>query len=452
MDAALSVSAPVFGRFSRLRLTLIVAGWIAAALLVGYMAYAGPTAWDAQVYWKAMQSVHRGGDPYAEGIAAQRAFHDRAHPLLVENSPFTYVYSPMTLPLLRSLATFPVWLLCLLYGVALVAGVLLQLWAGMQMADERERRSLVLVLPFVALFPGLLMHDVIMSANLAYILYGMVLVAAVPGWKRDRWSWFYIAVLIASIFKAPLLTLLAFPILVGRRQWFPAAISGAAGLLLFAASARLWPRLFHEYMRAVFLQFEWNHDFGFSPSGLLGSALYDMGKHSSSAPTVLYLIFAGVLGGVLLYVAYRVRQGQLSREIWIPVALLGTILANPRIKEYDVAAITIPMLLIGQRALRGILNHLSGEQAELSGTCPAQRPSGQVMLLAGSGWFLVFILLGIEDWKSMELGLMFLLFGLGIWSLYQHRRETSGWAASVEAPAAINAESLQQLKTAPQRD
>ena len=45
----------------------------------------------------------------------------------------------------------------------------------------------------------------------------------------------------------------------------------------------------------------------------------------------------------------------------VPVALVGTALLNPRIMKYDLAAITIPMLLIGGRALRFALERSAGE-------------------------------------------------------------------------------------------
>lgn len=449
-DLSFSAAASRGRGFSRGRLSLIILSWIVAGFMMAYLVHITEAGWDAKVYWKAAQCLHRGGDPYAEGIAVQRAFHDRTLPIREEHPPFTYVYSPLTLPLLRMLATIPGWALAGLYGAALLAGFLLQYWAGWQMADAEERPSLAVIMPFVLLFPGLLLHEVVLSANLAYILYGLILVAAVLGWKHERWSWYYLAVLIASVFKAPLLTLIAFPVLVGRRQqWLPAAVTGAAGLALFAATARIWPQLFKEYLRAVFLQFEWNHDFGFSPSGILSEILYSMKKNAGRAPTILYLVFAGVLIVILLYLAHRVRQGHLSRELWIPIALVGTILTNPRIKEYDVAAITIPMVLLSRRILRIIMNHFSDGEAKSANGLPLQGHSNEAVFLAGAGWFLVFNILGVQDWKFMELGILILLFGLGVWSLYQGRSEGSPQAGSAELPDEKHAKSLEQLQTTP---
>jgi len=406
---------------------LIIFLWFVAIITVASMAFAGPCGWDADVYWKAIQAVHHGQDPYAIGLAAQQAFHDRAHSP-TEHAPFAYVYSPITLPFCRFLGMFPGWLLAPIYLGALAAGIGLTLWAGFQMAAEHERRWLKMVLPFVVLFPGLLTDDVILSGNMAYILNGLILAAAVRGWKDDRWAYFYAAVLFASIFKAPLLTMLAISVLVGRRQWGRACSTGALGLLLFAAQVRIWPELFREYLIAVRLQFDWNHDFGFGPAGVLSKILCQMGKPYNPAATILYLAFAAVLGTVLLFLAHRVRQGKLPQQVWIPIAIIGTILLNPRIKEYDVAAITIPMLLIVWRTLGLVLNYFPREVRD-SRLSEAIRPSAQsrpdfALLLAGSGWFCAFnVIAATVEWKPTELGLLLGIFSMGVWSLYRTRHE-----------------------------
>jgi hypothetical protein len=415
----------------------IILLWLVAAISIAGMAIAGPAGWDTQVYWNAIQSVHRGGDPYAEGLAAQQAFHSRPPSDPNEHPPMTYVYSPQTLPLLGLLTYIPGWLLGSVYWCAVAAGFMLQLWACYWMASLQERRWLVYLLPFAALFPGLLSNDVILSGNVAYILYGLVLAAAVPGWKRDKWLWFYLAVLVASLCKAPLLTLLAFPVLVGRKQWIPAGITAAVGSLLFAAQPLLWPAQFREYLTAVRLQFDWNHDFGFSPAGILGKILWEPGQSHSTATTTLYLAFAAALGILLLVIGYRQRRYGLAREMWIPVALVGTVLLNPRIKEYDIGAITIPLLLIAWRTLRMVMEmatqwrlgnpgrHIaSPAMFEPMAVLRSNRPDF-ALALAGLGWFVAInVIAGTgEAWRPTALALLLLLFSLGLWTMHRSASE-----------------------------
>jgi len=161
-----TVSGRKASRLTRRR--VIVLFWIAAAVTVIVMANAGPVGWDARGYWNAIQIVHHGSDPYAQDLAALHTYRSRLAANPGERPPFVYVYSPTTLPLLQFLGMFPGWLLGLLYGAAVALGALLELWAGLQLADEGERRFLAFALPAIVFFPGLITDDVILSGNVAF--------------------------------------------------------------------------------------------------------------------------------------------------------------------------------------------------------------------------------------------------------------------------------------------
>ena len=379
------------------------------------MAYTGPAGWDAQIYWRAVQNLRHGEDPYRVGIAAQLAFQDRHAANPAEHAPFTYVYSPMTLPLLRLLTSVPGWVLAALYGLLVAGGFLLQLWAGFQMAEESERKWLRVMLPAIAFFPGLVTDDTILSGNIGYVLYGLILATGVPGWKRGRWLWYYVAVLVASIFKAPLLTMIAFPVLVGKRQWLPAGITAAAGLGLFAVQAWIWPEQFREYLVAIRLMFDIVHDFGFGPAGVFGKTLWRMGRPYSLASIILYLISSCLIGVVLLMVRRRVGLGQVARMTWVPVALVGTLLFYPRIMRYDLAAFSVPMLLIGWRTFRKV----TGSSAQ-----PASRRKFSWLTPKAATFVVCFLATNIITvvgpmWVPVELTALLAIFILGVGSAYQ---------------------------------
>jgi len=400
--------------FSRRR--LIVLFWVAAAIALAAMAFVGAVGWDARGYWKAIQSVHRGSDPYAEDIVALQGFHQRLMTNPAEPRPFVYVYSPMTLPLLRLLAVFPAWLLGVLYGVAVATGAAIQLWAGFEMADQRERRWLALLLPAVIFFPGLVTDDVILSGNVAYLLYGGILLGATAGWKRGQWTWYYIAVLIASVFKTPFLAFLAFPVLIDGRQWIRSGLTGVAGVGIFAAQARMWPELFREYLSSLLLVFDWLHDFGFGPASVLGLYLWRRGLPTATATTILFVVCAGVIGIVLLFLARRVRERKISTEVWVPVALVGTALLNPRVMKYDLAAITVPMVLIGGRALRVWWG--AGENSSSAGNGRSRRT------LIVVSFFLIpnVITTAGPSWFPAEFLVLLTIFVMGVWSLSDQTR------------------------------
>ena len=129
------------------------------------MARFGPAGWDARGYFQTVQTVHLNADPYAEGLAALQDYHQRVEKDPSATHPFAYVYSPLTVPLIRLLGKLPWNVLILLYWLAIATGAFLQLWAGFQMADEGERRWLWLILPAVIFFPGLITDDVILSPS-----------------------------------------------------------------------------------------------------------------------------------------------------------------------------------------------------------------------------------------------------------------------------------------------
>ncbi len=418
---------------------LVALFWLASLITIAVMVHVGSAAWDTDVYWAAIKSLHMGGDPYAEGIAVQEAFHRQGITDPHIHPPMTYVYSPITLPILRLIGGAPGWLVGAVYYSAIVIGFLLQLWAGWRMAETNERRWLIFLLPAAVFFPGLLNDDVLLSGNIAYLVYGLVLAAAVPGWERNRWGWYYLAVLAASCCKAPLLTLLAIPAFIARRQWYAVGTMGATGCLLFYAQARLWPRLFSEYLRAVGLQFEWNHDFGFGPAGILGHALTEAGWPYSSLTTILYLVFAALVCSILFWTSRQVQGIRYAREAWLPVVLVGAILLNPRIKEYDVAPLTIPLVLIASRSMKLAMKIVAEFQNRRSPhlvhnpvhgdrrRAPDNRliePKDLPFVFAVLGWFLAINFAAASDaWKLVELALLICLFAAGAWEAIYRVRE-----------------------------
>jgi hypothetical protein len=407
---------------------LIALLWLVAAAAVGTMAIAGPAGWDVPPNWSAIQAVGQGRSPYTGGIAALQAYHNLPAHAAGDRAPVLYWYPPLTIPLLRALAWLPGWLLGALFVCALAAGYLLQLRAGYQMASEEERRWLVFLLPFAAFFPGLLCDQTILSGNLAFILYGLVLTAAIPGWRQNKWLWFYAAVLAASICKPPMLTLLAFPILVGKRQWTPACIAGASGCALFAVQPLLWPTQFKEFWLAVRLVLDWAHDFGFSPSGLVGRLLWQMNLPYFRVATLASVAWAAALGALLLTISRRLRRYPQLRERWIPIAFVGAILLNPRMIFYDTAPLTIPLLLLAWRALLLASEHLTQWRASRA-VPPAAAPSPWqrfckdrkhlTPILVGAGLFAASnIADGLwGEWLPIEIAVLLAVFALGIWSL-----------------------------------
>jgi len=388
--------------------TIVCLFWVLAFAAIPIWIQTDAPGWDLQIYRNALHSMQAGHDPYADGIAVQETFHSQLAMHPNDTPPYTYVYSPITLPLLRVAADLPGWLSGSLYWLLYVAGILAAIWVGMQAGTPGERGFFVFLAPVAAFFPGLLVQDNLLSGNVAYIFYGLILVTALVGWRRGEWKWFYLAALAASCFKAPMLSVLVIPVLSARRQWLPACVTGVAGVGLFAMQPLIWPALFHHYLKALALQFSYNHDFGFSPAGLLGYALDHVGVAYSPATTIFYVLYALSLFCLLFYFSRQFLEGRFSLEQWMPVLLMGVILLNPRIMIYDVAPLTILMGLIVWRFFSGVAK-------------PAR-----AMLLCALFFLAInlFILVWtpILVWKSTDGVLLMVVFAAGCWNLARARQ------------------------------
>jgi hypothetical protein len=386
---------------ARLARTVPVVLWILAIAWIPLWIQFDHAGWDVTIYRNAIQSLQNHHDPYADAIAIQDAFHRTLaqHPNAI--TPFSYVYSPITLPLLKLIGALPATLAATLYWTLYILCALALVWAGLQAAEPHERQSFLCISPAVLFFPGLLHHDTILSGNVAIILYGLVFATAVVGWRKGQWHWCYLAILLASCFKAPLLTLLAIPLFSARKQLLPAALTAAAGIALFALQPLLWPSLFHNFLHAVDLLFTYNREFGSNPAGLITNLLVNYGVPYSPASTLLYLALAIPLLTVLVHLSRQFLAGRFTLEQWAPVLLVGVFLLNPRIKEYDVLPLTLPMLLIFWRTLR----RLASRTFTVAFLCVAVAAINLVAVQSSTLW------------KIAEGILLVLVFAAGCWNL-----------------------------------
>lgn len=376
--------------------------WVLAitAILIWSMVPSYLVGWDLRVYGDAIKSLQAGHDPYVDGTTIQRIFHAQGPHPPGTGTPFTYVYSPLTLPLVGLIGKLPINLTAAIYWVLFGIGVFAAIRVGLALVEERERPVFMLLAPVAFFFPGLLQNDVLFSGNIAYILYGAILTAALVGWRRGDWRWFYGLTLLASCFKAPMLSLLAIPVFSARRQWIPAGLTGAAGCVLFGMQPLIWPALFRHYLEAVELQFSFNHDFSSSPAGLLADVLYDRIPYSVTSG-VFYLFYGALVAGALWVLSRRFLNGAFSLQQWAPVLLLGTLLLNPRIMEYDIAPMTIPIALIMWRFFA------SG------------RKLGPAVLLSAFFLTAINVLAARWDWRAVACLEMLGLFLAGCCDLWQ---------------------------------
>lgn len=329
--------------------------WVLAAVgILCWIAVDQPIGWDFAVTQRAMHSLRGGTDPYLDDIAAQDAYRNSAAALRGVPRPFVYVYPPLTLQLLRPLAGAPEKVVKSGYWTLYVILVFAQLLVVRRLALPQEKYLGNLLLPIPLFFPGLLLFDSVLGGNIAFILLGLIFLASWQGWTRNRWAFFYAAVLFGSCFKLPYLTLLPISLLSARRQWLPACSTAAAAIGLFAMQIWLWPVSFHHYLLATDRMFSFNNDFGSGPAGRLGASLAAL--HLPYALPCAAFYFATSL--VIFFALYRLSRayhsGYLSREQWLPLMLLGVLLLNPHLIEYEIFPFTLFMAIIAYRLIVAI--------------------------------------------------------------------------------------------------
>ena len=324
--------------------------WIGALCSVVGMAALLPVGWDLAVTRQAMKDLRDGLDPYAAELARLAAMGANAHSYNV------YPYPPVTLRFLHLLSFFPAIPGSALYWLIYGAGFCAQLWAGFQLALPQERRILRWAIPLFIFFPGFMPNEVILCGNIAIPIYGALLASSVPGWQKNRWGWFYAAVLAGSLFKPPFLVFLALPLLVGQAEILTSFAVAGLGLLLFAGQKFVWPTEFSEYMKVLrtesLVRYSAGHIdcFGLTAAGVLASGLRALGLPFVFPGAVFYLGYGGLLFATLFYFSRQYRWGRVRSHTWLTVLLLGTFLLSPRILQYDALPATLSMFLL---VLRG---------------------------------------------------------------------------------------------------
>jgi len=343
---------PIKSFFLNRSRTIALTFWVLAFAAIPLWTVYDRPGWDIVFYRNAINALHAGQDPYVEAMAVQEAFHRTLAQHPNDIPPYSFVYSPMTLPLLRLIGLLPLWFSGTLYWIAIALGAFVPLFVLLRMCTEDDLTFFRIVAPAAIFFPGLLAQDTILSGNVAFILYALVLLGASYGWRHNRWLWCYLAVLLASVFKAPLLCLVAVPFFSARKQWLPSAITVFTGSVLFSIQDLIWPSLFHHFLQAVELQFSYNRDFGSSPAGVFSYIITGHGLSYTPYSEIFYLGYAVVICITLLRLSRKFLDGHFTLAQWVPVLLLGAILLNPRLMEYDLAPLALPMALIGWRFTR----------------------------------------------------------------------------------------------------
>jgi hypothetical protein len=318
---------------ARAALPYIALCFLLVSFCVGWnrVKHPGTDYWDARVYSDAIKTWVSGGDPYST---------DARLPFL--NPP---IFAAAGGALSRILPGHLGWDTYLLLTFAAMLSIP-WLLSGVYVRSRWMTPAIAFVL-FV-LQPKLMAVISLLSGNVSNLLYGLVLAAGVSGIRRNRWTWFYAAVVVAGMVKPPFLTLLILPALAGRGQMGRSMLAAAVTAAGYLAQGLRWPEAYSAFRRVVAGKVLVDHT-GVGIYNLVAT-LGERFVRPWGALAIHGLVMGAVLGALFLL---RGRSGRPGMEaLWVPALLVAAILANPQLASYDEDIALIPAIAICVECMR----------------------------------------------------------------------------------------------------
>jgi hypothetical protein len=291
--------------------------------------YAGqPAFWDAHVYAHAIRAIETGGDPYAR------------------ETPLMYVYPPVFLYGARALRYLIhgelAWKLYLLLNLSAVIAIPVVIATRYLRSHWLNAGCALLISTFHPFFTSAFSF---FSGNLANVLYALVLLAGVPGVRKNRWACFYVTLVGAAAIKIPMLAFLLLPLLVGEGQVVPSLFTGLTVLILNGAQRVLILGAYHGYLDAARFQLLVRNDVGLGLFATLFRLVHRSAHLPQSLPYAAHVVFFASLAAGLCW-AHKRGVPASMRNWWISLVLLLSVLCNPRVLAYDIALIIVPLAFL----------------------------------------------------------------------------------------------------------
>lgn len=283
----------------------------------------GGVFWDSAVFAAAGEQVSQGINPYLEPVI---------------DYPFTlpFISAPQVAAGLSALASifgpalFPLLALCHVAALILTPLLLTRLFIG------RSWQEALFGFGLAACFLAAAGVTAIVAGNFGVFLYLAIFAAMIPGLRDQKWIWFHIAVAIAVQIKPPYGLLWIVPVLANGWSWKQfqhAAIAAVASTLPYFAAYLIDRSFFNDWLGSLARQVEFG-DHGDAPYGAVINLNADL--RGGIVPMIVHI---AVCLPLLIFLMLDRTRGM--RKVAALVAF--AILANPRLKEYDLTFVTIPV-------------------------------------------------------------------------------------------------------------
>jgi hypothetical protein len=321
--------------------------------LVFYFHKMGDVFWDFRTIYTAVKAQGQGLNPY--DLAALQS----VDPGVI----FPFIYPPNALWILKPLSYVP-------YDFAAVADAMVTILALIAIyigygALCRIRPCRLLYLGAFALGLSAASISAFASGNIAVILHGVIALGLLA-WMRGRTAPFYLAVLVASQFKPFFITFLILPCLLDwRRNWRGIAVSagifGGEYLALRAADPIDFGR-FLTVAQTIYSPGSGNYGDGFA--GVVMDLLGHFQKATGiDLPNAIgygcYAVFAFIVIMASWKISIRAQGSSRSDSGVRALLVVSTLLCLPRLKDYDLPVLIVPLLVLAENIIMRWQNSLS---------------------------------------------------------------------------------------------
>jgi hypothetical protein len=304
----------------------------------------GAFFWDARVYARAIATWRAGGDPYLFDPAA----------LPFANPPL-FLKSVVWLSYL-----FPGHLGWYVYLAALIAATFAIPWLLARFYVRSEWMTPVVALAVFALQPRFMVERMMMSGNVATLLYAPILISGIPGLRRNRWALFYLTITLAAVAKPAFLALLILPLLAGSRQLLQSAVTAVCVFAVYILQRLTMPRLFLAFRDALYVQLVEKHDAG---AGMYGHFLELGGRvalvRGPVRASIAHFAVVAILAGAL-FLLRKGRDLPAVEKLWVPALIVMAILADPRLQDYDIDIAVVPAVYVCAECARQAMRSARG--------------------------------------------------------------------------------------------
>ncbi len=299
--------------------------------------------WDAKIYAAAAKALQAGVSPYDFTY-----LHNKFGIL----NP--YVYPPFVAHLFSKIG----WLLFSPIGFSAILLIHILCWLAIPFllagspTNWYSRHFAYVWGLYLTLF-GMAGTRLLVVGNIASILLGILIYSTVKAVRSGDYKLFWLVLIAVSYVKFYLLIFLIFPVVLDKK-YIGAIVAISLVVILLSIDWAFEPDLFHQFIAQMKADAQGGAVAGWSLFALVslavrsGFGLFDPMAH------IIMIAFELVSIAIVLLLAHEIsdrRQRPIRFDLFCCWLLLSAFLISPRLFDYDLAVVVVPVTLLAQMLL-----------------------------------------------------------------------------------------------------